>query len=623
MIGLAAAAQAGNLLVAGSPGFDPATNTGFKSYDAYGVSNSGTAVGISEKYVSGSDKGERAVRWDASGTAATELGNLGTDPSGNTSAVAYAMNAAGTAVGSSAKYVSGGYSSYLAVRWDAAGTTATELGSLGTDSRGIASACAFAVNAAGTAVGNSAKYVSGGYVSSPAVRWDASGTTATELGDLGTSNSGDTHAIACAVNDAGTAVGWSDQCISGSYKASRAVRWDASGTAATELGNLGTDSSGITYAQACAVNATGTAVGYSEKYVSGSDMGHCAVRWDTSGTAATELCNLWTDNNGYAYAQAIALNAPGTAVGYSYKYVSGSNMGIRAVRWDALGTAATELANLGTDSSGVTNSYASAVNDAGTTLGFSEKYISGSDKGSRAVIWLPDASVIDLNDLGVVPVPAGGIWTLTSAMALSADGWVAGNGKFDPDGAGPLASYTRLWVAQVGLGGTWTNATGGTWGRGPNWSTGTPAMQVGNATFNLNSAYTVALDRDELTKTIAISAGTVTINCNSHTLSTESGLSIANGATLKAAGTIMSDILNAGTLQLSGAGTSGNIANSNILEVLDGSHACGNVIGMGSVLIDAGAALTATSVEQNTVTIGAGATLTIAAIPGGWSACTT
>ena len=85
----------------------------------------------------------------------------------------------------------------------------------------------------------------------------------------------------------------------------------------------------------------------------------------------------------------------------------------------------------------------------------------------------------------------------------------------------------------------------------------------------------------------------------------------------------MSDILNAGTLQLSGAGTSGNIANSNILEVLDGSHACGNVIGMGSVLIDAGAALTATSVEQNTVTIGAGATLTIAAIPGGWSACTT
>ena len=182
--------------------------------------------------------------------------------------------------------------------------------------------------------------------------------------------------------------------------------------------------------------------------------------------------------------------------------------------------------------------------------------------GSHAVIWLPDASVIDLNDLGLTPVPAAGAWILNTAKAISADGWVAGEGTFDPDGAGPLASYTRLWVAQVGLGGTWTNAAGGTWGRGPNWSTGTPAMQVGSATFNLNSAYTVALDRDELTKTIAISAGTVTINCNGYTLSTESGLSIAVGAMLKENGSILSDILNSGTLQLSGTGTIGNAANS-------------------------------------------------------------
>ena len=114
-----------------------------------------------------------------------------------------------------------------------------------------------------------------------------------------------------------------------------------------------------------------------------------------------------------------------------------------------------------------------------------------------------------------------------------------------------------------------------------------------------------------------ISAGTVTINCNGHTLSTENGLSIANGATLKATGTLVSDILNAGTLQLSGTGSVGNVANSATFEVLDGSHTSGNVIGTGSVLIDAGASLTAASIAQNTVTIAAGATLTIAAIPGG------
>jgi hypothetical protein len=125
---------------------------------------------------------------------------------------------------------------------------------------------------------------------------------------------------------------------------------------------------------------------------------------------------------------------------------------------------------------------------------------------------------------------------------------VAGSGTFDPDGDGLQAGYVRHWVTQVGLGGTWTKAAGGTWGRGPNWSTGTPAMQVGNATFNLGSAYAVALDRDERTKTIDIDAGTVTIDSNGHTLTAERGLSIAAGATLKADGTIVGDIVNAGTL---------------------------------------------------------------------------
>ena len=134
------------------------------------------------------------------------------------------------------------------------------------------------------------------------------------------------------------------------------------------------------------------------------------------------------------------------------------------------------------------------------------------------------------------------------ASAISADGWVAGGGTFDPDGNGPLASYRRLWVAQVGLGGTWTQPVGGTWGRGPNWSTGTPAMQVGDATFNLASAYTVALDRNESTKTIAVGAGTVSIDFAGHTLGTENGLSIAAGATLKGAGTILGDVSNAGIL---------------------------------------------------------------------------
>jgi hypothetical protein len=245
-------------------------------------------------------------------------------------------------------------------------------------------------------------------------------------------------------------------------------------------------------------------------------------------------------------------------------------MGRRAVRWDASGTVATELGNLGTDSSGSAYARACAVNDAGTAVGAATKYVGGSSMGYHAVIWLPDASVVDLNDLGVAPVPAGGTWTLNTAKALSADGWVAGEGTFDLDGTGPLPGYTRLWVAQVGLGGSWTSATGGTWGRGRNWSTGTPAMQVGSATFDLNSTYTVALDRDERTKTIALSAGTVTINFAGHTLTTESGLSISSGATLHGAGTLVGDITNAGTIDPgSSPGTlniTGSLTSSGTLE---------------------------------------------------------
>ncbi|MGD0516390.1 MAG: DUF3466 family protein [Thermoguttaceae bacterium] len=578
-------AQAGDLLVGGSPGYDPATETGLTRDQiwipplwsvnnftpGWHVNNYGTAVGWSDKYVSGSDMGTRAVRWDASGTAATELDNLGTDYIGYTYAQANTVNDAGTAVGYSQKYVNYSDTGYRAVRWDASGTAVTELGDLGTDNSGFTSADAFAVNDDGTVVGYSYKYISGSYVGTRAVRWNASGTAATELGNLGTDSSGLTYGGAYAVNDAGTAVGYSYKYVGGSRKGGRAVRWNASGTTATELDNLGTSNSGVASACAYAVNDAGTAVGYSNKYINGSNMGTRAVRWSASGTAATELGNLGTSNSGVTSAYAYAVNNAGTAVGYSQKYdASGNDMGYRAVRWDATGTDALELGNLGTEDSGYTEAMACAVNYAGVAVGYSWVYINGSYSGNHAVIWLPDASVIDLNDLGVAPVLAGGTWTLTSAKALSADGWVSGEGAFDPDGAGPLENYGRLWVAQVGLGGTWTTATGGTWGRGPNWSTGTPAMQVGNATFNLNSAYTVALDRDELTKTIAISAGTVTIEFNGHTLTTESGLSIASGATLKGAGTIISDIRNAGTIAPGNSpGTlniNGSLTNSNTLE---------------------------------------------------------
>jgi uncharacterized membrane protein len=289
-----------------------------------------------------------------------------------------------------------------------------------------------AINPAGTIVGWEVKDI-GGVLRSRAVRWDASGT-ATELGDLG---AGFTGSYATAVNAAGVAVGVGEK-FSVAYD-QRPVRWDASGRA-TELGNLGTLPIYGTECYPYAINDAGTAVGYAGKFYGGL-LARRAVRWEASGSAAIELRPL---GSGQTYSEAVAINTAGTAVGYE---AFSAGYPPRAVRWDASGTAATELGNLGIDSGdGLPRSGASAINDAGAAVGFAVKYTAGGTLiGSRAVVWNSDAIPIDLNTL---IDPASG-WTLTNALAISITNWVAGVGDFDPDGAGPLDAYPRAFLLDV------------------------------------------------------------------------------------------------------------------------------------------------------------------------------
>ncbi|HSI32781.1 MAG: DUF3466 family protein [Phycisphaerae bacterium] len=433
----------------GGPTYDSATGTGYRS-SALSVpvapgstAGNGTAVGYADKYSGGTDLGTRAVRLDASAAVATELGHLGTDSSGSTDSYAYAVNPAGTAVGFATKYTGGTSRGDRAVRWDAGNTVATELGNLGTSSSGYTISRAYAVNAAGTAVGYAQN------LGDRAVRWDASGTAATELGHLGTRDDGVTSSRAHAVNAAGTAVGYADKYPGGTYSSLgyRAVRWDASSTLATELGNLGTRNNGTTHSVAYAVNAAGTTIGYAYKYSGDTSFGNRAVRWDASGTAATELGNLGTTSGGYTLSLACAINTAGTAVGYADKYSGGTDRGERAVRWGASGTLATELGNLGTSGGGITNSRAFAVNTDGTAVGYATKYSGGTNLGDRAVAWGADGVAIDLNTL--LPPADQLLWTLTQARGISDTNWVSGFGAYDPDGAGGQAAYTRAFLIQV------------------------------------------------------------------------------------------------------------------------------------------------------------------------------
>lgn len=452
---LAAGPAAGGYVPVYGPSYDPATGTGYPTATVPGdtnnmVNNAGTAIDVALKRIAWVDIGGRIVRWDASGT--TELDDLGAGVSRNSFVRACAINNTGTAIGYGEKYVSGVSVGPRAIRWDASGTTATELGNLGTNSSGTAIVYGNAINDAGTAVGFAEKYVSGVYKGSRAVRWDASSTVATELGNLGTDASGFFGAQANAINDSGIIAGSTSKYVSGVNKGGRAVRWDASGTA-TELGNLGTDASGVTNVYVYDINNAGTVVGQIDKYVSGVNLGSHPVKWDASGTAATELETPWTASSGSAYYRVSLVNDAGTAAGCAEKYVAGVDKGYRAVRWDASGTAMTELGLLGTNLSGYSFSVVNDLNNAGVAVGKATLYnTSGQSLGDRAVMWDLDGTAVDLNTL--VDPDSG--WTLTWARSISDTGWIAGLGTYKtfaiipgPGGGPQWTTYDRLFVMQV------------------------------------------------------------------------------------------------------------------------------------------------------------------------------
>ena len=433
------------------PAYDSTSVNGYKNPQSAispiipAVNDFGTAIGVADHYLSGTYTGFRAVGWDSTG--AIELANLGTDSVGTTFSGAAAINSTGTTVGSASKYVGGKNFGYRAVRWDSWVASATELGDLGVSSAGYAASQATAINAGGTIIGVSDKFSdSGTDLGSRAVRWQPSGTTPVELGNLGTDPTGTTTVSAIALNASGTSIGDASKYTgSGTYLGARAVRWNPSGTAATELGNIGTNTAGVAIDYAYAINTAGTTVGIAEKYDgSGTSIGFRAVRWDASGTVATELGNLSVNPNGVANDQATAINMAGTAVGSADKYTSAGYAGIRAVRWDAAGTAITELANLGTDSSGNAMSRATAINDAGIAVGNAQEFDASHNlTGQRAVCWNPDGTVVDLNSL---IAPNSG-WTLTDALSISNTGWIAGVGTFDPGGG--QMPYTRYFTLQL------------------------------------------------------------------------------------------------------------------------------------------------------------------------------
>jgi hypothetical protein len=107
----------------------------------------------------GTDVGYRAVRWAPGAIAVTELGDIGTDPSGFTYNYANAINSAGTIAGQSRKYDAAGQDSgNRAVKWVDGGPAVTELQQLEFNAAGAANSYVNDIDSAGFIVGSAVRY---------------------------------------------------------------------------------------------------------------------------------------------------------------------------------------------------------------------------------------------------------------------------------------------------------------------------------------------------------------------------------------------------------------------------------------------------------------------------------
>ncbi|MCC7205369.1 MAG: hypothetical protein IT441_09845 [Phycisphaeraceae bacterium] len=219
------------------------------------------------------------------------------------------------------------------------------------------------------------------------------------------------------INDAGEVIGFVDVWDGGSDTGQdKGARWEAGSTMATVLNGLGGE--GEQSARAFAINNAGTAVGVSVPTGLGHDWDTRAVRWDAGSTTATELEMLSPSDPQYiCKTEAWLVSDSGMIAGmFTSKLPSNSRGPSSGVRWWPDGHAQ-ELEGIG--------GTPLDMNAAGLIVGKSNS--EEDEYGnllSRAVLWGLDGKEVDLNTL---IDPALG-WRLVSATSISDTGWVAGYG---------------------------------------------------------------------------------------------------------------------------------------------------------------------------------------------------
>lgn len=274
----------------------------------------------------------------------------------------------------------------------------------------------------------------------------------TRLADMGFSATGTTNYEAQAITNGGIVAGMGRSFATNPTGDERGVRWDTPSTF-----TLLPPPAGRSSPRVLGVNDARTSVGYVN---AGPGAGARAVIWDAVGNPV-ELPHLGTTTGGFTQSRANAVNGAGTTVGFAQRFANDLSLGDRALRWDAAGNM-TELPGIEPTTRAETNVGATDINEGGTVVGYSTTY-SGGLSGDLAVRWDANGTLTQLAPLFVDRNNN----TLNSALGVNEANVTVGTGfkdgtrpvKWNADGS--VVELAVLSVRSTGFSNAWAEAING------------------------------------------------------------------------------------------------------------------------------------------------------------------
>ena len=384
----------------------------------FGTSTLGSSLGGGQAINSAGQVAGYSVVYDAnhvmigrdaflySGGVLTDLGNFGTPPAGGGSpySTAVALNASGQVTGNSNVYDANhnalGQGAFLY-----SSGQLTDLGSLGTASNGYRFTIPAALNASGQVVGYSAVYDANHTPHSNDAFLYSNGQM-TDLGNLGGTGYS-SFSAAVAINDAGQIVGITDVRDSNNNYIGQDAFLYSNGKM-TDLGNFGSAGSGRGQSNPVAINNAGQVAGYSGVYSTDQTyLGQDSFLY--SNGKMTDLGNLGTNSSGQASSQPVALNASGQIIGTATAYDTDHTY-IGSTPFLYSGGTLYNLSSLITGGVGWTGLSVTGINDFGQIVG------NGTHNGNPEAFLLTPALPV-LSFLAFAsPVPGGTVVTATVTL---------------------------------------------------------------------------------------------------------------------------------------------------------------------------------------------------------------